>query len=138
MNTLLEVVYFIYKAVNVSLLERFFTSGLIMAKDFIRLMSEGHLWHGQNLVDIVTRCDVFMKTGVEYSNYEMGLMKFVNEHGLVGLFFLIIFYFFNIFIFFNFKTFKINKIVLNRISVLTISVYHFIILLRYFNGHSFW
>ena len=130
-----ELFYFIYKAVSVSLVERFFTSGTHYGKDFNRLISEGHLWYGQGVGTNTQGRDVFMKTGVEYSSYEMGLMKFVNEHGLAGLFFLIIFIF-NIFIF-NFKTFKITKVILDRISVLTISVYHFIILLRYFNGPSF-
>ena len=126
---------FIYQAINEGIFERYFlyTNSNYLAE--IRdLLSQDYLWYGQGVGTNTQGYNLFVPNGT-YNDYEMGYLKFINEHGIFG-FLLFIYLIFKIFIF-DINSIKLNKIINHKIIAIMIFAYHFTIFIRYFNGHSF-
>ena len=127
---------FILYALNYEVNNRFINNDSFYRLKYNRLMNEEHIWFGHG-TGTNTQGVLFFEPNAEtkFSSYESGYLKFINERGLVGLFiFCCLIY--GIFIF-DIKTINVSKMINYRIIGKLILLYHFIILIRYANGHQF-
>lgn len=127
---------FVFYALDYGISNRFIKNDSHYQLEYNRLMDEEHLWWGQGVGTNTLGVQLFEpKAESKYSLYESGYIKFINERGLVG-FFIFCSLICSIFMF-DIKTINLSKKINFKIISNLILLYHFIILIRYANGHQF-